>query len=184
MIVKTDRLILRPWTEADAESLYRYASDPRIGPMAGWEVHTSVDYSREIIRDVLSLPDNLAVEIQGINGGPVGAVGLIRKNERNTYMQPNEVEVGYWIGVPFWGNGYIPEAVEALLSLSFEYLQVDAVWCGYYDGNEKSRRCQEKCGFRYHHSSPVFVDKLAEGRLEHYTRLTRAEWEERTGGEE
>jgi len=60
MIVKTDRLILRPWTEADAESLYRYASDPRIGPMAGWEVHTSVDYSREIIRDVLSLPDNLS----------------------------------------------------------------------------------------------------------------------------
>ena len=66
----------------------------------------------------------------------------------------------------------------------FEYLKVDAVWCGYFDGNEKSRRCQEKCGFRYHHSDEVAVEKLAEKRLEHFTRLTRAEWEERNSGEE
>jgi len=179
MILKTDRIILRPWTEEDAESLYRYASDPRIGPMAGWPPHTSVENSREIIREVLSQPGNLAVEIQGIPGA-VGAVGLIRENSKNAYMRPNEVEVGYWIGQPFWGNGYIPEAVEALLSLSFEYLKVDAVWCGYYDGNEKSRRCQLKCGFIPHHTVPdVFVEKLSETRTIHFTRLTRREWEER-----
>ena len=183
MIVKTDRLVLRPWTEEDAESLYRYASDPRIGPMAGWEVHTSVEYSREIIRTVFSQPGNLAVELQRNPGEAVGAVGLIRENARNRCMQPNEVEIGYWIGAPFWGNGYIPEAAEALLTLAFEYLKVDAVWCGYFDGNEKSRRCQEKCGFRYHHSDEVAVEKLAEKR-EHFTRLTRAEWEERNSGEE
>ena len=183
MIVKTDRLTLRPWTEADAESLYRHASDPRIGPMAGWEVHTSVEYSREIIRTVFSQPGNLAVEIQGTDTGAVGAVGLIRENARNRYMQPNEVEVGYWIGAPFWGNGYIPEAVEALLSLSFEYLGVDAVWCGYFDGNEKSLRVQEKCGFRYHHTAKVPVAILGEERIEHFTRLTRAEWEARADEE-
>ena len=55
----------------------------------------------------------------------MGAVGLIRENSKNAYMRPNEVEVGYWIGQPFWGNGYIPAAVEALLSLSFEYLKVE-----------------------------------------------------------
>ena len=183
MIIKTDRLILRPWTEEDAESLYEYAKDPRIGPMAGWEPHTGVEYSRGIIRDLLSLSGNLAVEIQGREGGPVGAVGLIRKNSRNEHMQPNEVEVGYWIGVPFWGNGYIPEAVEALLSLSFEYLGVDAVWCGYFDGNEKSLRVQEKCGFRYHHTAKVPVAILGEERIEHFTRLTRAEWEARADEE-
>ena len=183
MIIKTDRLILRPWTEADAESLYEYARDPRIGPMAGWEPHTNVEYSRGIIRDLLSLPGNLAVELQDRAGEAVGAVGLIRENSRNEHMQPNEVEVGYWIGVPFWGNGYIPEAVEALLTLSFEYLGVDAVWCGYFDGNEKSYRAQSKCGFRYHHTAEVSVDKLGENRLEHFTRLTRAEWEERADEE-
>ena len=179
MILKTDRLILRPWTEEDAESLYQYARDPRIGPMAGWPVHTSVENSREIIREVLSQPGNLAVEIQGIPG-PVGAVGMIRENCHNGDMQPGEVEIGYWLGVPFWGNGYIPEAVEALLSLSFEYLKAPAVWCGYYDGNEKSRRCQLKCGFIPHHTvSDVYVEKLNEKRTIHFTRLTRKEWEER-----
>lgn len=179
MIVKTDRLILRPWAEEDAESLYQYASDPRIGPAAGWLPHTDVENSRRIIREVLSLPGNLAVEIQGIPG-PVGAVGLIRENSHNEYMQPGEVEIGYWIGVPFWGNGYIPEAVEALLSLSFEYLNAPAVWCGYYDGNEKSRRCQEKCGFIYHHTAAdVLAERLGEIRTEHFTRLTRAEWEKK-----
>lgn len=54
MILRTERLILRPWQETDAESLYEYAKDLRVGPIAGWPVHTSVDNSRLIIRDVLT----------------------------------------------------------------------------------------------------------------------------------
>ena len=54
MGMEMKRLILRPWTEADAESLYEYAKDPRVGPIAGWPVHTSVENSREIIKNVLS----------------------------------------------------------------------------------------------------------------------------------
>ena len=53
MDFETDRLILRPWTEDDAESLFLYAKDPAVGPIAGWPVHTSVDNSRDIIKDVL-----------------------------------------------------------------------------------------------------------------------------------
>ena len=52
----TERLILRPWNESDAESLYEYAKDDRVGPIAGWPVHTSVENSREIIKSVLSAP--------------------------------------------------------------------------------------------------------------------------------
>lgn len=177
MILETKRLILRPWTEEDAESLYQYASDPRVGPAAGWEPHTSVENSREIIRTVLSEPGNLAVEIKDVPG-PVGAVGLIRENGHNPHMRRDELEIGYWLGVPFWGHGYIPEAVEALLDYAFRQEGAESVWCGYFDGNEKSRRCQEKCGFRYHHSVPeIYVEKLGETRTEHFTRLTRAEWE-------
>ncbi len=49
MIFETKRLILRPWELSDAESLYRYARDPKVGPIAGWPVHTSVENSRDII---------------------------------------------------------------------------------------------------------------------------------------
>lgn len=55
--LETERLILRPWEEADAEECFRYAKDPRVGPIAGWPVHTSAENSRQIIRDVLSAPE-------------------------------------------------------------------------------------------------------------------------------
>ena len=41
--IATERLVLRPWQESDAESLYKYAQDPAIGPIAGWPPHTSVE---------------------------------------------------------------------------------------------------------------------------------------------
>lgn len=58
-------------------------------------------------------------------------------------MQPGHAEIGYWIGKPYWGQGLIPEAVRALLARSFNELKLEAVWCGYYDGNVKSRRVIE-----------------------------------------
>ena len=53
MVFETERLILRPWKEEDAESLYRYAKNPKVGPIAGWPVHTSVENSKEVIKNVL-----------------------------------------------------------------------------------------------------------------------------------
>ena len=61
MELQTERLILRPWLESDAESLYEYAKDPRVGPMAGWPPHTSVENSLGIIRNVLAVDENYAV---------------------------------------------------------------------------------------------------------------------------
>ena len=70
MILQTKRLILRPWSENDAEELYKYASDPEVGPPAGWPPHTSVENSREIIRTVLSAPETYAVCLKE-NGLPI-----------------------------------------------------------------------------------------------------------------
>lgn len=64
MILETKRLILRPWEESDAENLFKYASHPDVGPIAGWAVHTSVENSREIIRRVLSAPETYAVVLK------------------------------------------------------------------------------------------------------------------------
>lgn len=47
MILETNRLILRPWQDSDAEELYKYAKGPAVDPIAGRNVHTSVEYSRE-----------------------------------------------------------------------------------------------------------------------------------------
>ena len=146
--IATERLILRPWMESDAESLYKYASDPAIGQPAGWPPHTSVEDSLNVIRTVFSAPETYAVVLKE-TGEPVGSAGIMDGEGLHTQMQAGEAEIGYWIGRPFWGQGLIPEAVRRLLRRCFEDLGMTAVWCGYYDGNTKSCRVMEKCGFRF-----------------------------------
>lgn len=95
----------------------------------------------------------------------------------NLNLPETEGEIGYWIGVPFWGRGLIPEAVRELIRHAFEDLGLETLWCGYFDGNEKSKRCQEKCGFVYHHTNSDIQWKLMDDiRTEHITRLTEEEW--------
>ena len=172
----TERLILRPWQESDAERLFEYAKDPEVGPIAGWPVHTSVENSLDIIRNVLSVDETYAVCLKDDNRA-IGSVGLIPPMQSHTKAAADEIEIGYWLGVPFWGNGYIPEAVKRLQQHAFEDLGCNAMWCGYYDGNEKSKRCQEKCGFIYHHTEENKpCELMGDVRKEHFTRLTKEDW--------
>jgi ribosomal-protein-alanine N-acetyltransferase len=76
MIFETERLILRPWQESDADDLDRYASAPQVGPVAGWPVHTSVENSLEIIKGVLSKPETYAVVLKSA-GHAGGSIGLM-----------------------------------------------------------------------------------------------------------
>ena len=176
MVFETERLLLRPWEESDAADLYEYAKDPRIGPAAGWPPHTDVENSREIIRTVLSAPETYAV-CRKADGKPIGSAGLMIGGRSNACLPETQGEIGYWIGTPFWGQGLIPEAVRELIRHAFADLRLEALWCGYFEGNEKSRRVQEKCGFTYHHTNEDVYWKLTDDvRTEHLTRLTREEW--------
>lgn len=175
----TARLILRPWKESDAESLYRYAQDPAIGPAAGWPPHTSVENSLEVIRTIFSAPETYAVVLKE-TGEPIGSIGIMLGNRQHSAeKQEHEAELGYWIGKPYWGKGLIPEAVEGLLEHCFVTLKLNAVWCGYYEGNIKSRRVMDKCGFTYHHTEEGKMSPLGDIRTEHFTRITCIEWKQR-----
>ena len=63
-MIETKRLIIRPWQDSDADALFRYASDPDVGPVAGWAPHTSVENSLEIIRTVFAAPEIYAVVLK------------------------------------------------------------------------------------------------------------------------
>lgn len=177
MILETKRLILRPWKESDAEDLFKYAADPEVGPIAGWAPHTSVENSREIIRTILSVPESYAVVLRE-TGKPVGSIGLMFGKASNIDLPDSEGEIGYWIGVPYWGQGLIPEAVLEIMRHGFDDLQLGRIWCGYFDGNIKSKRVQEKCGLKYHHTKenvPCAIEGLI--RTEHITCISREEYE-------
>ena len=176
MILETERLILRPWTENDAEELYKYASYPDVGPPAGWPPHTSVENSQEIILGVLSKPETYAVCLK--DNTPIGSIGLHLNGSTDMTDRDDECELGYWIGKPFWGQGMIPEASRELLRYAFEDLGMRAVWCGYYDGNEKSRKVQEKLGFVYQHKTEgLEVSLMNEIRTGHCSLMTKERWQ-------
>ena len=176
-MLETKRLLLRPWCEADAEKLYEYAKDPDIGLPAGWPPHKSVEDSLQIIRNVFSAPETYAVCLK--DGTAIGSIGLKLRGYTDMTDREDECELGYWIGKPYWGQGLIPEAARALLRYAFEQLSMRAVWCGYYEGNEKSRRVQEKLGFVYKYTTDdLYLSQLNETRKGHTQLLTKAQWQE------
>ena len=60
-MLKTERLLLRKWQESDAESLFEYAKNPEIGPIAGWPPHKSVEDSLQVIKNVLNGAESYAI---------------------------------------------------------------------------------------------------------------------------
>ena len=149
-IIESDRIYLRPWNENDAEALYALASDSEIGEAAGWPPHTSVEFSRYVIRNYFSAPNTYAVVMKE-TGELVGCCGIVPRDEHSDRItDPRDAEIGYWIGRHFWGQGLAGEAVQALMN------GIDGVrqwWIAFYVENKKSRRVAEKCGFVYNHTA-------------------------------
>ena len=178
MVLRTERLLLCPWCEADAESVYEYAKDPDIGPSAGWPPHKSVGESLDIVKNVLMGEESYAI-CEKENEKVIGAIALKLNGHTDMTERDDECELGYWLGKPFWGRGYMPEAATEMLRHAFVDLGMRAVWCGYYEGNEKSKRVQEKLGFEYNHTHPaVPVPLMGETRVGITNRMTRAQWAE------
>lgn len=179
--LETDRLILRKWTEADDDSLFEYAKSPDIGPIAGWPPHRSKEESLDIIRNVLCGKECYAV-CEKDNNKAIGAIELMLKGYTKRAERDDECELGYWLGKPFWGKGYMTEAAREIIRHGFIDIGMNKIWCGYYEGNQKSKRVQEKVGFIYHHTcenEPVLL--LNEVRTEHITLLTKEHWKEICG---
>lgn len=172
-------MILRRWKECDAADMYEWAKDPDVGPAAGWPAHTSVEESRDIIKNYFTGKEAYAIVLKEI-GRPVGAIELKLKGNTDLTDKDDECELGYWIGKPFWGQGLMPEAAEELLRHGFEDLGMNKVWAGYYDGNTKSKRVQEKLGFKYQWTTKdVDVPLLKEKRVGHVNLLTKNDWKKR-----
>ena len=176
-VLMTQRLILRRWDEADAEDLYRYACDPDVGPIAGWPPHKNPDESRAVIRDVLNGREAYAICLKE-DGRAIGAIELKLNGHTDLTDRDDECEMGYWLGKPFWGRGIVPEAVTEMLRRAFEDIGMQKVWVGYYEGNSKSKRVQEKCRFRFQRKSEgVDVPLMQEKRTGYVSSLTKDQWQ-------
>ena len=179
MTLETKRLILRPWTEDDSESLFEYAKSEEVGPIAGWFPHKNATESREIIRTVFAGDTCFAVCPRSDNRA-IGCVGLKLRGDTDYTDREDECELGYWMGRQFWGQGLIPEAAGEVLRYAFKEMGMRAVWCSCYEGNSKSARVQNKLGFLFHHrEAEAFVPSLGESRGAVVSCITKRQFTER-----
>ena len=153
--METERILLRPWCDDDAETLYRYASDPEVGPRAGWPPHKSVEESLEIIRTIFHSDHIWAIVLKDASGGacvpggePIGCMGYMVHGESNIDIGENDAEVGYWVARPYWNRGICTEALRMIIDYCFREKGFRTLWADFFPDNPASGKVMEKCGFR------------------------------------
>jgi [ribosomal protein S5]-alanine N-acetyltransferase len=165
--LETARLILREFSESDIAELV-----PLIGAheVAATTLRIPHPYEEKHAREFLASVSKenelrLAIRLRS-NGRLCGGMGL------HPEMRHRRAEIGYWIGVPFWGNGYATEAAREVVRYGFERLNLNRIFASHFKGNEKSGRVLEKIGMR--HEGSVRQGVLKSGKfidLEMYSIL-------------
>ena len=146
-ILNTERLILRQWRESDSHDLYEYAKSDLVGPNAGWKPHKNEAESKRIIK--MFIKNNTYAIVLKSENKVIGAIELRKRKPDEKLYNLKQREIGYVLNPKYWGNGYMPEAVNALLNYAFNELKLDLIWCCHFDFNNNSKRVIEKCGFNY-----------------------------------
>lgn len=143
-MIETDRLILRPWQDSDAEALFRYASDPDVGPRAGWPPHKDIEESRRVIWDIFTNDRTWAVTLRE-TGEVIGCMGYFIHGESNIPIGEEDAEIGYWIAKPYWNRGIATEALRAMIDYCFNVKGFLTLWSDFFIDNPASGRVMEKC---------------------------------------
>jgi len=146
-VLRTPRLTLRPLAEADAEAVQRLCSDREI---ADTTMHIPHPYPAGAAMDFIrSRPDayasgqtaTWAIDLRGT--GVVGVIGL--------GLQPahRRMELGYWVGLPYWGQGIASEAARAAVACAFDQLGAYRVHAHHSSRNPASGRVLERAGMKH-----------------------------------
>ncbi|MCL2675369.1 MAG: GNAT family N-acetyltransferase [Firmicutes bacterium] len=147
--LETQRLILRLFTKGDLDDMYEYASVDGVGEAAGWKHHESKDESQTILDKFIKNGDVYAIILKE-TGKVIGSVGIHKGIFNEKLGAKNPFEIGYALGMPYWGHSLATEATKAAIKYAFEGLSADLLWCGHYLQNARSKRVIEKCGFAYY----------------------------------
>lgn len=149
VVLKTDRLILRPWRLTDLDDFYEYAKVDGVGQMAGWLPHENKEKSLVILNMFIEEKKTFAIVYKG---KVIGSLGIEEYSEHHLpeYKDKSGREIGYVLSKDYWGLGIMPEALKEVIKYCFEELKLDFLVCGHFTDNNQSRRVQEKCGF-YHY---------------------------------
>lgn len=148
-IIETERLILRPFHEEDAEPMFRnWASDPEVTKFLTWPVHENIEVSRQVVKiwvNGYDMPQNYqwAIELKKIRE-PIGSISAVKTDDRT-----ESATIGYCIGRNWWGQGIMPEALQAVIAFFFSEVNMNCVNACHDPRNPNSGKVMKKCGMVY-----------------------------------
>lgn len=148
--LETDRLILRPFTLEDAETMYRnWASDPEVTKYLPWTPHESVQVTRSLLEDWISQYDkddyyHWTIVLKENSEEPIGSISAVQKDDAIKM-----VHIGYCIGKKWWKQGITSEALAALIKFFFEEVGINRIELRHDPRNPNSGKVMMKCGLQY-----------------------------------
>lgn len=176
--LETERLILRPLREDDAEGFIALIDNWNVAktvariphPYARFDFDSFLE--RQIVKSPTTREPTFAIEVKG---GPVHAVGLIGLHKEQS-DDDNVTRLGYWIGEPFWGKGLVSEGVRVVLAHAFDVLGFDTILAGFAIANPASGRILEKSGFSITGEGSAWSLANNAELPSKFVRLLREEW--------
>ncbi len=168
-VLKTDRLLLRAPRRGDAKAIARLANERRIAVNTARIPHPYGLSDAEQFVAAVNRRDGEAAFLITLDGAPIGLCSIDPREDGP--------EIGYWIGVPYWGQGYATEAARAVIGYAFGTLQYAALQAGARVNNPASRRVLEKCGFQWTGVRLIRVRAINSAAPTDRFRLDRGLWE-------
>jgi RimJ/RimL family protein N-acetyltransferase len=168
-VLESERLMLRKPTLADVKAVVRLANDRRIAENTRRLPYPySQDHAVEFVRG-LANGKREAVFLIESNHTPIGMVGV-------DWHEPETPELGYWLGVDYWGQGFATEAARAAIDFTFEEFDVELMRSGARVANPASRNVLEKCGFQWSGVELHRFESLGSSTPVDCFRLSRGVW--------
>ena len=172
--LETPRLKLRPYTEADIPELLPLIGTREVAATTLRIAHPYTEQDAQAFLELAKDPDKLWVAITlRSDGRQIGGIGL------RVEKQHQHAELGYWLGVPFWGHGYATEAAADILRYGFETLALHRIFASHFKQNPASGRILKKVGMKYERCQREHLlkwDRFVDSEL---YGLLRREWEAR-----
>ncbi|NLL71808.1 MAG: GNAT family N-acetyltransferase [Epulopiscium sp.] len=141
-VLESERLMLRPFSLKDTKDVFLYAQDEVVTKYLTWSTHNSVEETQKTIEEFYMKKGVFAIELKA-KQMCIGCIEL-RINEKH-----NKASFGYVLNRHYWNKGYMTEALQLLLDLSFTKLELNRIESTHYVGNEASGQVMKKCGMKY-----------------------------------
>jgi RimJ/RimL family protein N-acetyltransferase len=145
MEIRLERCTIRSWRKEDVDSVVRLADNPAVA--RNLRDRFPHPYGRKDakawIRSARAAHPETVFALE-VDGEAVGGIGLHPQED----VHRRAMEIGYWLGEPYWGRGIVTEAVRALTRYAFETFDVARVYAYVYEWNPASARVLEKAGYR------------------------------------